>query len=164
MGDGSLHSAEVKVMDTKIFEKLLKYVTSAFASSRGQNVLKFASKNRAYYHIQSLFPAFILVKQVEAEIRNSMPTAAASNISVSMDQVCYSPFCFAQGIDGKISDHIDHPNLLVEVDKQHLSMLSLFIHAFHAGIGKEYCYCKGTILETVSDICEKRLEWRHCAT
>ena len=154
VGDGSLHSVEVKVMDTKIFEKLLKYVTSSFASFRGQNVLKFASKNRAYYHIQSLFPAFI-VKQMEAEIRNSMPTAAASSISVSMDQVCYSPFRFAQGIGGNISDRIDHPNLSVEVDKQHLSMLSQFIHAFHAGIGKDYCYCKGTILETVSDIHEK---------
>ena len=72
-----------------------------------------------------------------------------------MDQVRYSPFRFAQGIDGKISDRIDHPKLSVEVEKQHLSMLSLFIRAVHAGIGKDYCYCKGTILETVSDIHKK---------
>ena len=130
------------------------YVTSTFASSRGQNVLKFASKNRAYYHIQSLFPASI-VKQMEAEIKKSMSTAAASSISVSMDQVSYSPFRFAQGIDGEISDRIDHPKLSVQIEKQHLSMLSLFMRTFHAGIGKEYCYCKGTILETISDIRER---------
>ena len=96
-------------MDTKIFEKLLKYVTSAFASSRGQNVLKFASKNRAYYHIQSLFSTFI-VEQMEAEIKKNLPTASTS-ISVSMDQVRYIvPFTLPKVLMGKLVTALITPN------------------------------------------------------
>ena len=96
-------------MDTKIFEKLLKYVTSAFASSRGQNVLKFASKNRAYYHIQSLFPAFI-DEQMEAEIKKNLPILCLHLYPFQWIKSAIVPSALPKVLMGKLVTALITPN------------------------------------------------------